>query len=764
MKIHPLSLSVASAVLVVSSQTVFASSFILKDIQVRGLQRVNVGTVLNYLPVRVGQPFDESRAQDVMQNLARSGLFEDAKLSRQGDALVITVVERAAIGQINISGNEKLKTEQLIQAMGSGGISRGGTLNKKSLTAFAQSLEKQYAALGYHSAKVTTELKPLGAGSVSIDVNINEGPEARIKQLRITGNRAFPEAELLKQLDSGPKSALMPSFFSTRDKYVKERLVGDLDKLGAYYRDRGYLNFKVASSDVSLSDDKRSVNITVGVEEGEQYRLGKIGVDGNHGLSQAQLKEAIKLVPGHVFSQKVLEETRRNLANKLGEKGFAFASIKPVPTVDEANRRVAITLAVTPGKRAYVRRINIRGNNRTRDEVYRREMRQFESSWYSRNLVERSRVRLQRLPYVESARISTERVAGTSDQVDLTVVIVERSSNQFRIGAGYSQSQGVLLNLSVKQDNFMGSGRRFEVDFDNSKTNKNYRFSYTNPYYTQNGISRGFSLYYNEYDAEAADISKYATNRYGGNVSFAVPLSENNAFHLTAGAEKREIILGSSPADHIVDFTDKEGLVYNQLPVKASFVNDSRNRTIFPTSGQRHRVALQAALPGSDLEYQKLSYDGAYYQAINEDVTFALKAKVAMGWGDSQLGGLPFFEKYNAGGIRTVRGYETNSLGPKDSNGDAKGGDFMMAASAQVLFPVPFISEAKNLKMSAFIDAGTVFEDVDAFEADEIRYSAGLGIVWLSPIGPFEISYAKPLNSEDGDKEEVVQFSIGASF
>ncbi|MGB0846436.1 MAG: outer membrane protein assembly factor BamA [Thiolinea sp.] len=763
MKIHPLSLSVASA-LVVSSQTVFAASFILQDIQIRGLQRVQPGTVQNYLPVRVGQPFDENRAQEVMRNLAQSGLFDDAKLSRQGDTLVITVVERAAIGQINFTGNKKLKTEQLVQAMRSGGIVRGGTLDKAALEGFEKSLEKQYLAMGYYGAKATTQIKPLGAGSVAINMHIDEGKEARIRKLKITGNRVFTESTLLKQLDSGPRSALVPSFLSTRDKYAKEKLVGDLDKLTSFYRDRGYLNFKVTSSDVSLSEDKQGVFITVGVDEGEQYRLGKINVSGNHRLPQDQLQQAITLVPGHVFSQKTLEETRRNLADKLGEQGFAFAKINPVPAVDKANKRVGITLNILPGKRAYVRRINIRGNNRTRDEVYRREMRQFESSWFSRNLVERSRVRLQRLPYVETARITTDPVAGTDDQVDLTVVITERSSNQFRVGAGYSQSQGLLLNLSVKQDNFMGTGRRMEVDFDNSEVNKNYRFSYTNPYYTQSGISRGFSLYYNEYDAESQDISEYASNRYGGNVSFAVPLSEHNSAHFTVGAEKREIILGSDPADHITSFTNDNGLVYNQLPVKASFVNDTRNRTIFPTSGQRHRVSLQAALPGSDLQYQKLSYDGAYYKAINDDITFALKGKIAVGQGSGGLNALPFFEKYHAGGIRTVRGYESNSLGPRDSKGDAKGGDFMVAGSAQILFPVPFASEVKNIKMSAFLDAGNVFEDSGSFDADELRYSAGLGVVWLSPIGPFEISYAKPLNSKDGDKEEVVQFSIGASF
>ncbi|MEZ5450737.1 MAG: outer membrane protein assembly factor BamA [Thiolinea sp.] len=435
-----------------------------------------------------------------------------------------------------------------------------------------------------------------------------------------------------------------------------------------------------------------------------------------------------------------------------------------MPAFDNENRRVAIRLEVIPGKRAYVRRINIRGNNRTRDEVYRREMRQLESAWFSRELVERSRVRLQRLPYVENARITAEPVAGTDDQVDLNVVIAERSSNQFQIGAGYSQSQGLLLNLSVKQDNFMGTGKQLEVNLDNSEVNKNFQISYNNPYYTENGVSRGFSLYYNEYDAAKEDISEYASNRYGGNISYSIPLSENNAVHLTAGAERREIILGDAPADHITAFTDEYGLEYNQLPVKVSFVHDTRNRVIFPTEGQRHRVSLQAALPGSDLQYQKLTYDSAYYKAINDDITFALKAQVATGQGSSGLNSLPFFEKYNAGGIRTVRGYENNTLGPKDSNGDAMGGDFMVAASAQVLFPVPFARESNNIKMSAFVDAGNVFEKYDTFAADEIRYSAGIGVVWLSPIGPFEVSYAKPLNSKDGDKEQVVQFSIGASF
>lgn len=763
MKIHPLSLTIASA-LVVSSQTVFAASFVVQDIQVQGLQRVQAGTVLNYLPIKVGQSFDETQVAPTVQSLYQSGLFEDVQLSRRGNTLVVTVSERVAIGDIKVTGNSKIKTEQLMQAMKAGKLSRGNPLDRAALQSFQQQLEQQYQAMGYHGAKVDTQVQPMADGRVSINMSISEGKEARIKQLSIVGNQAFTEAELLKQLDSGPRGIFSIPFLSTRDKYAKEKLIGDLDALTSFYRDRGYLNFAIANTDVSLSPDKQGVFIKVTVSEGDQFRLGKVGVSGNHGLSQAALQQAVTLIPGQVFSQKKMEETRKNISNLLGERGYAFAKINPIPQVDKVNKRVGLELSVELGKRTYVRRINIRGNHRTKDEVYRREIRQLESASFSRENLERSKVRLQRLPYVETAQINVEPVAGTTDQVDLSVIITERSSNQFRVGAGYSQTQGLLLNLGVKQDNFMGTGKKLEVDFDNSKVNKNYRISYTNPYYTDNGVSRGFSLYYSDYDAEAEDISEYATNRLGASVNFGVPLSEHNAVNVSVGFEQQEVVLGDDPAFHIDAFTQANGFEYNQIPMKVSFVHDSRNRTIFPSSGQRHRVSLQVTLPGSDLEYQKVSYDGAYYKAINNDITFALKGRVATGNGRGDLDNLPFFEKFNAGGIRTVRGYESNSLGPLDSKGDAKGGDLLVAASAQVLFPVPFASDMKNLRLSAFVDAGNVFEDVDAFESSEIRYSAGVGAVWLSPLGPFELSYAKPLNSKDGDKEQVVQFSIGASF
>lgn len=763
MKKQTLSFAIVGGLLA-ASQSVWAAAFVVRDIQVNGLERVAAGTVLNYLPARVGQAFDDNRSADAIRSLYQTGLFEDVQLARQGDVLVVTVVERPAIGEITITGNNQVKTEQLMQALKSAGLGKGDTLDKAALLNVQRELEAQYLSLGYYGVQVDTTTQSLGNNRVGINIAVKEGGVARIKQVKIVGNKAFPEAELLKQLESGMPGAFSIPLLSSRDKYAKEKLVGDLDALNSYYRDRGYLNFEIVSTQVSLTPDKQGVYITVSVNEGDQYRIGKVNVTGTGRLTQAQVAESVKLREGDVFSQKVLEESRKNLATLLGQQGYAFSKIGASPDIDEAHKRVGISLAVESGKRTYVRRINIRGNNRTKDEVYRRELRQLESSWFAAEQVERSKVRLQRLPYVEDVRITTEPVAGTPDQVDLNVVVSERSSNQFRIGAGYSQSQGILLNLALNQDNFMGTGKQLEINMDNSEANKNFLISYDNPYYTPDGISRGFSLYYNEYDAAAEDISDFASNKLGANIKYTVPLSEHDSVNVTAGIEKREIILGTDPATHIKTFTDKHGLDYKQLPLTVSYVHDTRNRSIFPTDGQRHRLSLQAALPGSDLQYQKLSYDGAYYKAINDDFTFSAKAKLAIGQGNGDLDGLPFFEKFTAGGIRSVRGFEQNSLGPRDSKNDSKGGDALMTATAEVLFPMPLAADVKSVKMSAFVDAGNVFDSTDTFDSGELRYSAGLGVVWLSPIGPFELSYAKPLNAKDGDKEQSLQFSIGASF
>ena len=763
MKKQIFGISIASCMLVVS-QSAWAAAFVVRDIEVNGLERVPAGTVLSYLPTRVGQQFNDSQSSEAIRTLFQTGLFEDVQLGRRGDVLVVTVVERPAIGEINIKGNRKIPTEQLMEALKLANLAKGDTLDKAALVRIQQEVAEQYQAMGNYGVDINTKVETLPRNRVALNININEGNVSRIQKVKIVGNNAFPEAVLLKQLDSGPRGAFSIPMLSDSDKYSKEKLVGDLDTLTSFYRDRGYLNFEITSTEVSMTPDKKDIYLTVGIHEGDQYRVGAVSVAGNPGLSKAQLAEAIKIQQGQVFSQKALEETRKNLETKMGSQGYAFTKIDATPDFDEQNKKVGITLTVDTGKRTYVRRIDIRGNNRTKDEVYRRELRQLESSWFSKEQVERSKVRLERLPYVEEASIETEPVAGTEDQVDLIVSVKERSSNQFRVGAGYSQSQGVLFNVNLNQDNFMGTGKQLDINLDNSKVNKNYGVSYTNPYYTPDGVSRGFSTYYNKYDAEAEDISSYASNRYGGSVNYTVPLSEHDSVYASVGAEKREIVLGSDPATRITDFVNTNGDEYTQFPATVSYVHDTRNRTIFPTEGQRHKVSLQAAVPGSDLEYQKASYDGAVYKPVTDNVTFAAKGRVGVGNASGKTDELPFFDKYYAGGINSVRGFDQSSLGTRDEKDDPTGGDLMVSGTAELQFPVPLAEDVKGLKMSTFVDAGNVYKDTGSFDSKELRYSAGVGAVWLSPLGPFEISYAKPLNAEDGDKEQQVQFSIGASF
>jgi outer membrane protein insertion porin family len=763
MKKQTFGISIASCMLVVS-QSAWAAAFVVRDIEVNGLERIPAGTVLSYLPAHVGQQFNDSQSSEAIRTLFQTGLFEDVQLGRRGDVLVVTVVERPAIGEINIKGNRKIPTDKLMDALKLAKLAKGDTLDKAALIRIQQELAAQYQAMGNYGVDINTKVETLARNRVALNININEGNVSRIQKVKIVGNKAFPEALLLKQLDSGPRGAFSIPFLSDSDKYSKEKLVGDLDTLTSFYRDRGYLNFEITSTEVSMSPDKKDIYLTVGIHEGDQYRISAVNVAGNPGLSKEQLAEAIKIKQGQVFSQKALEETRKNLESKMGSQGYAFTKINAVPDFDEQNKQVGITLTVDTGKRTYVRRIDIRGNNRTKDEVYRREMRQLESSWFSKEQVERSKTRLERLPYVEEASIEAEPVAGTEDQVDLIVTVKERSSNQFRVGAGYSQSQGVLFNINLNQDNFMGSGKQLDLNFDNSKVNKNYGISYTNPYYTPDGISRGFSTYYNKYDAAVENIASYASNRYGGNVNYTVPLSETDSVYASVGAEKREIVMGSDPATRIKDFVATNGDKYTQFPATVSYVHDTRNRTIFPTKGQRHKVSLQATVPGSDLEYQKASYDGAGYVPITDNVTFAAKGRVGVGNASGKLNEVPFFDKYYAGGIGSVRGFDQSSLGARDEKDDPIGGDLMVSGTAEVQFPVPLAEDVKGLKMSTFVDAGNVYKDTGSFKAKDLRYSAGVGAVWLSPLGPFEISYAKPLNAKDGDKEQKVQFSIGASF
>jgi outer membrane protein insertion porin family len=748
--------------LLVATQTVAAANFVVQDIEVNGLERVAAGTVLSNIPANIGETFNDSQSADVMRSLYQTGLFEDVKLSRRGNVLVVQVVERPAIGEINIAGNRVFKTEQLLEVLRKAGVVQGDTLDRSGLARIQRELEEQYLAQGRYGTQIDTTIDELPRNRVAININVRESKSSKIEKVRIIGASAFPEKRLLKLLDSGEKSSY--AFWSSRDQYEKRKLIGDLEKLSSFYRDQGYLNFEVVSTQVSLTPDKKSSYLTINIKEGDQYKVSSIDVVGDLGIPDAEVKSLVELRTGQVFSQKGLEETRKNFELKLGKKGYAFSKVAVESDINEVAKTVGIKLVVDPGQRTYVRRINIKGNYRTKDEVYRREMRQLESSWYSRDQVERSKVRIQRLPYVQDVIIAQSPVAGKPDQVDLDVTIEERLSNEFSVGAGYSQNQGILFNVSLKQDNFMGTGKRVFVNAARSAAVDNYQLTYTNPYHTPDGVSRGFSVYYNETKAEENLVSDYISDRYGGNMHYTIPMSETDSFRFSIGAENRKITQGDESPDHITDFLTEHGDDFNQLLGSVSYVRDTRDRTIFPTKGQRHSIRLDSALPGSDLEYNKLTYNASFYTPIMDDIIFTASGRVGIGKASGDLDEVPFFDKYYAGGIRSVRGYKQNSLGPKDSEDKSRGGDFVTTASAELIFPAPFMDDAKNFRMSAFVDAGNVFADSGDFESSEIRYSAGVGAIWLSPLGPLTLSYAKPLNKKDGDEEQVLQFSLGTTF
>lgn len=756
MKKQTLQLSFASCLFAIS-QGVWADSFVLQDIQVSGLQRINAGTVLSNVPVRVGQTFDDRMTGDIVKSLYGTGLFEDVALSRRGNVLIVKVQERTAIGSLDIEGNKTIETKVLLDALRGGGVAPGRPLDKVALAQFEQELQKQYVARGNYTAKVSTVVTPLKDGRSAVKFNIQEGTTAKIRNVKITGNKAFPESVLQKLLESGPKSKLV--FWSSKDEYSKAKLVGDLDNLSSFYRDRGFLKFKVLSSQVSLSDDKRFVNVNINIQEGDQYRVGKVNVTGT---KSAAIQKMVSVKEGQVFSQTKLRETQKNFSTEMGKFGYAFAKVNVVPRFDEINKKVDLTFDLKQGQRTYVRRINIRGNFRTNDVVFRREMRQLESSFYSKEAVEKSRRRIQRLAFVESVKIQTSPVAGTNDQVDLDITVVEQSSNQFTAGVGFSQSAGVIFNLGLSQNNFMGTGKQLSVSGANSETSQNFDLSYNNPYYTESGIGRGFKVFYDKTDAtEEDDTSDFLSDKYGASVNYSFPLGEDNSLRISLGAEQRSIEATGSSPDHINEFIAENGEDFTQFSGTLSYVHDTRDRTIFPTEGQRHSIGLELALPGSDLEFYKLRYTGSAYYPVSDNVTAVLKSGISYGdgFGDDDL---PFFENFYSGGIRTVRGFEQSSLGPLDSTGDARGGNLSFNATAELRFPIPGLSEVKGLKGNVFIDAGNVFED--DFDESEIRYSAGVGLTWVSPLGPLSLSYAKALNEKDGDEIQELQFSVGANF
>ena len=737
--------------------------FVVADIELEGLQRIAPGTVLTYLPVSVGDSIAAGQSADIIRALFATGFFSDVSLRRRDDVLIVVMEERPAINEIRISGNRDIKTDQLLDALRQVGMARGRVFNRTVLERMENELLQQYFARGKYNVQVDVEVESLARNRVDVVIDIAEGRVARIQQVRVVGNEVLSERELTRRLESGSKRWYNP--FSRRNQYSRQKLAGDLETLRSRYLDDGYVNFNIDSTQVTLTPDRRDIYVTINLDEGEQYVVREINLAGNLIVSEEELRSLLEIAPGDVFSRRQITNSANAISRRLGDEGYAFANVNPIPELTEEGNEVALTFFVDPGQRVYVRRINFTGNARTQDEVFRREMRQMEGGWYSTSNVERSRVRLQRLPYVENVNLETRRVPGTDDQVDLDISVTERLSGSFMVGLGYSQSQGLLFNTSLSQDNFFGSGNRVSVAFNNSRVNRIYSFSFFNPYYTIDGVSRGFDIFYRETDAAEADISRYSSDRFGLSVTYGIPLTEFNTFRITPGFESVRIKTSDRTPNEITDFLrDNDGPDFNLYTLNASLTHDTRDRTVFAERGNLQRVNLEVALPGSDLEYYRVDYRNQYFLPVRENLTLKLHGEAAYGDAYGNTSDLPFFEKYFAGGTRSVRGFRDFSLGPTDSNNDPFGGNFRVVGGAELIFPPPFLDNMPSVRVSLFLDAGQVYASYDDFDAGEIRYAVGAGMTWLSPVGALTFSLAKPLNDKPEDRTQSFQFNIGASF
>ncbi|THK43272.1 outer membrane protein assembly factor BamA [Methylophaga sp. SB9B] len=745
------------------SSAAWAEEFIIKDIRVEGLQRISAGTVFNFLPVRVGDELTENDVRGIIRSLFKSKYFNDVEVERDDGVLVIKVSERPAISSIEFVGNKDLDSDELTKSLRQIGFAEGQVFEQAMLERVELELQRQYFSRGKYGVTIDSEVTPLSRNRVAVRINMAEGVVATIGEINIVGNNSYDDEELLGEFESTTGGWL--SSLTKDNQYSRQKLSADLESLRSFYLDRGYVDFTVESTQVTISDDKKQMFITINIAEGERYKINEVRLAGNLIVPEEELFDLVTIRKNSVFSRKAITSSSERLTDRLGNDGYAFANVNAVPDIDRATREVNLTFFVDPGRRAYVRRINISGNSKTRDEVLRQEMRQQESAWISTGQVERSRERIARLGYFEDVNVETLPVAGTSDQVDLDFNVTEMASGSLSAGIGYSQSDGIIFNANVTQRNFFGSGKHVSFGFNNSRVNTVYSFGYTNPFATVDGISQGFNLFYRETDAFEANIASYTTDVFGGDINFGIPISENNRVNLAFGYENTQLDI---PSDNLItrydDFIAQEGDSFHAFPVTVGWSSDTRNNAILPTRGMSQSVSAEVATPIGDLQYYKLRYRNNWYTPLNETFTFAMKADLGYGkaYGDTEQ--FPFFQNFYAGGIRSVRGFRANTLGVREDDRPL-GGNLMVTGGAEVIFPIPFMKKAlRSFRLSTFVDVGNVYDVDESFDADLLRYSAGLSAIWISPFGAMSFSIAAPFRDQPDDETEIFQFSLGSTF
>jgi len=792
MKIHNIKRIFALALLVIIPSVKAMDDFIVSDIQVRGLQRISEGTVFNYLPVNVGDRFSDRNVGPAIKALFKTGFFKDITLEREGSTLIVNVVERPSIAKIIFEGNKDLSTEDLTKAMDKIGLSEGKIFDRSVLDKVELEMKRQYLSHGKYSLKINTEVADLTRNRVGIRIKISEGRVTKIKEINIVGNKVFDDKTLVKKLELSTTNLL--SFYTKDDQYSKQKLQADLETLRSYYMDRGYINFNIESTQVAITPDKKDIYVTINVKEGDIYRLDKVKLTGNLVVKPDDLIKLMTVGPGEIFSRKNATETSKAIQDRLGEEGYAFANVNMVPEIHEGNKTVDMAFFVDPGKRVYVRRVNFSGNTKTRDEVLRREMRQMESSWASGSKIERSKTRLERLGYFESVNVETPPVTGTADQMDVNYTVVEKSSGNLSAGIGFSQVQGIVLNANLSQDNVFGSGKRVNLAFNNSDFLTSYQFGFFNPYFTVDGVSLGYNLSYTDRNAGNINVANYSTAIANAGIDFGIPLNEFDQIRF--GMDLRHTKLkdiNTRSSNEIQDFVngndgtrgdtikkDAIGDEFWTLAPSVGWTHDTLNRALFPSNGGQQRLSGLITLPGvSNLEYYKVNYKQQEYFPLSSDFTFRFLADIGYGRGYGDTNDLPFFENFYGGGTGSVRGFKNNTIGPRDTLGTLRntknplvynlpfGGSTKILGSAELFFPVPFLTEVKSVRLGTFIDAGSIENDFNI----TMKYSVGVSGEWLSPFGALSVSAALPLNSKpfdrttgSGDQEEIFQFNFGQNF
>ncbi len=737
-------------------------AFEIEDIRVEGLQRISAGTVFNYFPARTGDSFDEAMSEQAIRALFKSGYFRNIQLGRDGNILVIAVEERPAISSIELKGNDDIDSDPLLESLKDIGFSEGSVFNRSLLERVEQELQRQYFSRGKYGVKIETTVTPLERNRVAILIDVSEGVVAKIRQINLVGNKIFADEQLLKQFKLSTPGFW--SFYTKTDQYSKQKLAADLEELSSYYQDRGYIKFNVDSTQVSISPDKKDIYITINVVEGDQYKVSEVLMAGEFVVPAEELFPNFLIDAGDVFSRKKATGTVERISNQLGDTGFAFANVNTIPEIDEEKKEVKLTFFIDPGKRVYVRRINYAGNVKTRDEVLRQEMRQMEGGWYSGKKVERSRTRLQRLGYFEEVNVETPAVPGAADQVDVNYSVTEQPSGSISLGVGFSQTSGLILNASISQRNFLGSGKHVSMAVNNSSINRVYSFSYTNPYYTVNGVSRSFGLFSRSTDADEANITDYTTDVIGGNLNYGFPINEFDTLNFGIDAEHLKLQLANFPSNEIQAFSNEFGKKFTSLGLTASLSHDTRNRRVFPSKGGLFRISAESKIPGSELEFYKFNLRELYFTPLTSRFVLSMNAEISYGDGYGDFDELPFFENYFAGGVRSVRGFEDNTLGPRDNQNDPLGGSFRTVGNLEILFPPPFVEKSNTFRLSTFFDIGNVYSGIRNFSVDDLRSSIGISATWLSPVGPLAVSLAKTVSDKQGDDTQAFQFTLGASF